>query len=193
MRKLLTAVQEEFKMDMTPMIDVVFNLVIFFMLVTDINQKDLADLVLPVAHMAAEDKGDDPDDRLIINVDKKGQVLVKGQPTSLEQLSQYLETARDRYNKRMQALGKSGTEIVEGGGEASKLYVLLRADKETPWQHVQYIMTIMAEAKLYKLQFATKQYLDGQYLDTSGKFLDESDANLGGRTREQALAAKPTG
>jgi len=169
-------------MDMTPMIDVVFNLVIFFMLVTDINQKDLAELTLPVAHMAAEDKGDDPDDRLIINVDRNGQLLVKGKATSLDELGTQLERAKDRYDRRMQAQGKSGYDEISGQ-KASKLYVLLRADKETPWQHIQYIMTVMAEAKLYKLQFGTKQYLDGQYLDKDDKYYDDSDSRLGGTKR----------
>ena len=50
-----------------------------------------------------------------------------------------------------------------GGAEASKLFVLLRADRNTPWQHIQWVMTIMAEAKLYKLQFATKIYADSYY------------------------------
>jgi len=175
-------------MDMTPMIDVVFNLVIFFMLVTDINQKDLAELTLPVARMAAEDKGNDPDDRLIINVDRNGQLLVRGRATSLEELGTILERAKDSYEKRMAAVGKSGIDLINGQ-KASKLYVLLRADKNTPWQHVQYIMTVMAEAKLYKLQFATKQYLDGEYLD-KGEYRDPSDKRLGGITREQAQTTK---
>ena len=42
---------------MTPMIDIVFNLVIFFLIVTDLTQKELENLVLPNAQKAKEDKG----------------------------------------------------------------------------------------------------------------------------------------
>ena len=66
------------EMDMTPMIDIVFNLLIFFMVITDLSQKDIAELTLPIAYMASEDKDDDPDDRIILNIDKQGQLLFKG-------------------------------------------------------------------------------------------------------------------
>jgi biopolymer transport protein ExbD len=53
--------------NMTPMIDVVFNLIIFFMVITDMTQKDLEYLTLPRAEHATPDEGEDKD-RIIINV-----------------------------------------------------------------------------------------------------------------------------
>ena len=149
------------EMDMTPMIDIVFNLLIFFMVVSDLTQKDLANLALPLAYMAQEDKDDDPDDRVILNVDDQGQLLYKSKAINLDELKTILENQKKYYNAKMAAEGGSGYEEIPGGGKASKLYVLLRADKNTPWQHVQWLMTIMAEAKLYKLQFATKKFVSG--------------------------------
>ena len=43
--------ETEMEMDMTPMIDVVFLLIIFFMIITDMSQKDLEELEL-VGHLA---------------------------------------------------------------------------------------------------------------------------------------------
>jgi biopolymer transport protein ExbD len=163
---------EDCAMNMTPMIDCVFNLLIFFMLISDLNQKDLVELTLPVAYMAEEDKGQEEDDRVILNVDKYGAVWWKGQQKNLDELGTILSTARDRYALKMKQLGKSGLEDLPGGGQASKLYVLLRADKDTPWQHVQWLMTIMAEQKLYKLQFATKKYKDKNYTEEEATALD---------------------
>ena len=40
--------------------------------------------------------------------------------------------------------------------------------RNTPWQHVQWLMTIMAEEKLFKLQFATKKFADGDYPEKEG-------------------------
>jgi len=157
---------------MTSMIDMVFNLLIFFMLITDLKQKDLADLTLPPAYMAEADKGGEKDDRIILNIDNRGGVLWKSQYHTLDEIGTILQAARDRYDIKMKQKGQSGTEELPGGVKASKLYVLLRADKDVPWQHVQWLMTIMAEQKLYKLQFATKQFKDGYISDTEGKELD---------------------
>ncbi len=152
---------EKDNMNMTPMIDMVFNLLIFFMLITDLKQKDLAEMTLPVAYMAEEDKNQEDDDRVVLNVDVYGGLMWKGKNVSMDELGTVLATARDKYELKMRQAGKSGTEELPGGGKASKLYVLLRADKDAPWQHVQWLMTIMAEQKLYKLQFATKKFVDG--------------------------------
>jgi biopolymer transport protein ExbD len=162
-------------MNMTPMIDMVFNLLIFFMLITDLKQKDLAEMTLPVAYMAEEDKNQEDDDRVVLNVDVYGGLMWKGKNVSMDELGTVLSTARDKYELKMRQLGKSGTEELPGGGKASKLYVLLRADKDAPWQHVQWLMTIMAEQKLYKLQFATKKFVDGFISKEEAIILDGRD------------------
>ena len=162
----------EAEMNMTPMIDIVFNLLIFFMVVTDLKSKDLANLTLPVANMAEEDKADDDDERIILNLDKEGAIHWKGKNVNLDELGTILGTLRETYDIKMRAQNKSGLEDLPGGGKASKLYVLLRADKDTPWQHVQWLMTIMAEQKLYKLQFGTKQFRDGFITEEEAKELD---------------------
>ena len=166
-------------MNMTPMIDMVFNLLIFFMLITDLKQKDLAEMTLPVAYMAEEDKNQETDDRVVLNVDVYGSLMWKGKNVSMDELGTVLATARDKYELKMRQEGKTGTEELPGGGKASKLYVLLRADKDAPWQHVQWLMTIMAEQKLYKLQFATKKFVDG--------FISKEEAViLDGRSQKSA-------
>jgi len=123
-----------------------------------------------------EDKDNDPDHRVIINVDENGVIRYKGKPTTLEELRAALILEKDRYKADK---GKEGVEQVGGAaGEVSKLFVLLRADRDTPWQHVQYLMTIMAEAKLYKMQFATKKFADSSY-DPATKEM------LGGMTQKE--------
>ncbi len=164
------------EMDMTPMIDIVFNLLIFFMIVTDLQQKDLANLTLPIAYMAAEDKDNDPDDRVILNVDKYGQIMYRGRALNLDELGTVLRNQKDQYElkKKREGKGASGTVEIAPGVKASKLFVLLRADKDTPWQHVQWLMTIMAEQKLFKMQFATKKFMSG------GGYAEGEAENLGG-------------
>ena len=68
---------EKAEMDMTPMIDCVFLLLIFFVLVIDLSQKDLEDLILPKAEHAEPDDSP-PDVRPIINIMQDGTVMYKG-------------------------------------------------------------------------------------------------------------------
>ncbi len=179
MSKLSEMSQDSGELDMTPMIDIVFNLLIFFLVVSDLNQKDLAELTLPIAYMALEDKGNDPDDRVILNVDNRGQILFRGQRKNLDELGTILDQAVRVYN--IKTKGEGFVEVAPGA-KASKLFVLLRADKDTPWQHVQYLMTIMAERKLYKCQFACSKFIGKGYGKEEG--LKEARM-IGGITQDE--------
>ncbi len=92
---------EEIELDLTPMIDVVFNLIIFFMIVTDMSQKELELLTLPAAMSAVEDKGQDKK-RIIVNIDRNGKKVVKRTEYDEDALAKYLyreaSTERDPDN-----------------------------------------------------------------------------------------------
>lgn len=59
-------VETETEVDMTPMIDLTFLLIIFFIIVNDMSKKELEELKLPVAKMAGHDEP--PPTRPILNV-----------------------------------------------------------------------------------------------------------------------------
>ena len=69
--------ETDMEMDMTPMIDVVFLLIIFFMIITDLSQQELEELELPNATVAVEDKPDPESNRPILNILQDGTVIVK--------------------------------------------------------------------------------------------------------------------
>ena len=58
------------RMNMTPMIDIVFQLIIFFMIVIDMSQKDLEALELPMSKTAVEDEPEEG--RLYVNINRSG-------------------------------------------------------------------------------------------------------------------------
>jgi biopolymer transport protein ExbD len=66
-RRLKAPPKADMDINLTPMIDVVFNLIIFFMVITDLTQKDIEFLILPRAERAAPDESPDPE-RIIINI-----------------------------------------------------------------------------------------------------------------------------
>jgi biopolymer transport protein ExbD len=151
---------EDLELNMTPMIDVVFNLIIFFMIVTDMTQKELEDLVLPDSRASVEDKDDEEEVRIIINISKKNKetyaqdrevdIKIKGQPYDLDSLKNHLwkiaETKRNPEDP--------------SGANPSEVYVLVRCDRDIAWKEVQWVMQACAhpDVRIYKLQFATAEH-----------------------------------
>ena len=135
--------------NMTPMIDVVFQLIIFLMLANDMSRKEIEDLTLPEALHASEDKGEKEKIRLIVNLlkDEKGGppiFKVKGIEMDLAAFAQFLAPFADQSREEAQP-------------RASDLFILIRADRRSRWQDVQWVMQVCADPKIrvYKLQFAT--------------------------------------
>ena len=146
--------------DLTPMIDITFQLVVFFLVANDLTRKEVEDLELPQAIAGGEDKGEDQ--RIIINITRPDDInnppkfpniKVKGRSYDLKMLGRFMKTQAD---KKREGSG--------GPGEPSAVFVLVRADKHTPWQHVQYVMQECAKpgVAIYKMQFATTKREDGK-------------------------------
>jgi len=139
----------EVELNLTPMIDVVFNLIVFFMLITDLTQKDLDAVTLPRAERSTPDLP--PDLRVIVNVTKAedwartGDVRVRvgGRDLSPEGL-------RDLLYRRAEL------DRPEAGGP-SEVPVLIRCDADVRWREVQWVMQACAKrpARIYRIQFAT--------------------------------------
>ena len=141
----------EVNMDMTPMIDVVFLMIIFFMIVSDMSQQDLADIVLPVADQSVEDETEEG--RMIINIYPNGDIEIKRRrygtlddPVAVGALRAYLSAEVARGKK----------EPDTGFSERS---LLVRADKVTKFKEVQKVMRICGEMgiQIYKVHLAASQ------------------------------------
>jgi biopolymer transport protein ExbD len=115
-------------------------------------------VLLPPAPAAEEDKDDDEDDRICFELNDHGQILYKNKAISLDELGARLENAKRLYELKMRRLGKVAFEA-----GWSKLFVLLSADRNVPWAHVQWIVKILHEQKIYKLQFGVSRWADLSY------------------------------
>lgn len=107
---LKTSRDEQTSMNLTPMVDVMFNLIIFFMAGTSftvmernigLNVPEVAEQNLPMT---------EPPAKRIVNVYRDGKVTLDRQTVSLEELTQRLARARSQY----QGLGV----IVRGDADA---------------------------------------------------------------------------
>ena len=159
MKLSLTDPETDMEMDMTPMIDVVFNLIIFFMIITDMSQQELEDLVLPTAVVAQEDKPDPDDKRAIVNVLSDGTVVVKrdvlydpADPDNYDALLQYLAEKAKRM--RTAPFNDDGT-----GPLIPDDSILIRADQSTPFEYIQKIMELCGRkgVQIWKLELAAAE------------------------------------
>lgn len=157
-------------MDMTPMIDIVFQMIMFFIIITDFSQDDIALLELPWSTVGIEDKGDDKD-RIIINItapiptnpdtkkwnkrrkDQANMILVRGKSKTFVELYKYLEL-NGVQNKRYQEKERP---------HLSKRSVLIRCDGSQAFDYVKAILQICANPQIaiYKIELATSEEASG--------------------------------
>lgn len=155
---------ENLGVNMTPMIDIVFNLVTFFMLTLDMSQKELAVLDLPRANNGFEDKDPKtqpgkPEDktRFVINLEPKGSIYFKGERWSLsDEDPKKQDQALENLRQALRTLTRPAKLRDERG--FSKVMVLIRGDRQAKWKYVQWIMQVCADPniKIYKMHFAVE-------------------------------------
>ncbi len=115
---------EECSVQMAPMIDMVFLLLIFFMCASHMATQTNVKLDIPWATKAVIPK--DRPDRWVVNILKDGSILEGNSPVS-----------------DIELLKKSVMAKVK---ETPDLKVYLRADKDSPHKEVKKVMAAMAEA-----------------------------------------------
>jgi biopolymer transport protein ExbD len=123
--------------NMTPMIDIVFNLIIFFMLISQFQQLEIEDVVLPPA-WTAESKDYSKFYNIVINIVDPDQPKVKIFGNTFEpdvggMLERYLVDVAGRG---------------EVGGTQRPLNVILRADARVPYEAVAAVMLAAGRAKI---------------------------------------------
>jgi biopolymer transport protein ExbD len=141
--------------DMTPMIDVVFLLIIFFMVITDMTQQDLEDLQLPVAQNAVADKPKPDEFRPVVNIMVDGSIWVKRR--------QYFDPENpDEYKELRGFLTDVAVKMKRDPEDPQKLPdepLLVRADMNTPFKHVQKVMEQCGYkgVQIWKIQLAASE------------------------------------
>jgi biopolymer transport protein ExbD len=149
--------ETEMEMNMTPMIDVVFLLIIFFMIITDLTQQDLEDLELPVAVEATEDKPDPDEVRPVLNIMYDGEIIVKRQTVfDPEQPDDYQEVERYLTDQSRQMPKERDDKL---GVDLPDNPLLIRADQVTEFAAIQEVMARCGKKgiQIWKVQLAAAQ------------------------------------
>ena len=159
MRRRRTQV-EDLKMDLTPLIDCVFLLILFFLLTTEITVQ-LEDVELPVALEGEEEEPDPNNAPMIINVvvnadedakdPRSGKIVFNGNTLDEKQLTKELQKEA-AYDAADPPHGRGNGTEADG---LSKLSIIVRADKRVASKNLRTIFTACAKAKIYKLKVST--------------------------------------
>jgi biopolymer transport protein ExbD len=125
-------------LDMTPMIDVVFNLLIFFMVVSQFANEE-RDLKVRLPDGSAAMPLTAKPTEVFINIDEQGRFLVRGQEVSPQGLARLLAQAAENNPTTQSAI--------------------IRADKRVPWDYVATAMRLCNEAGIrdYSVSLADEQ------------------------------------
>jgi biopolymer transport protein ExbD len=157
--------------DMTPMIDIVFQLIVFLMLATDIASTDLARVYLPAASACAEDLNPDKQ-RLMVNIvhevpndrdcpQLKYKFGVLKQPCQIQEhwkiVVKRKEVTKDELLKAIQIEGDIDRPGGAGSKTASNRPLMIRADGSAPYELVEKILEACGRAFVWKIEIgATK-------------------------------------
>lgn len=121
--------------DMAPLIDVVFLLLIFFMVTTTFNRQSELKIVLPKAQASEAAKPQSP---LTLTIDRHGNYYLNG---------------RELVNTRPDTLFRALQQAKAGKGD--KVPLIVRADANTPYQSVVTAMDVAGQLGLSRLSIAT--------------------------------------
>jgi len=129
--------------NMTPMIDVVFQLIIFFLLSSNLSQQEnTLPLPLPAADSGQDDEGTPDQPRLTITVMADGNLLITGVPVPASELAA-------RLGERVKKLG-------------SNVEIRIRADRSVGYKHVEPILLACAKNGIRKVGYAVLRREDAQ-------------------------------
>ncbi|MEJ5340129.1 MAG: biopolymer transporter ExbD [Thermogutta sp.] len=121
------------KLNLTPMIDVTFQLILFFLLAGHLAQQESSvELELPLAqtgHKAMENSTR----RIVINVAQDGTLILSGETIDLERLGRILSADRRT---------------------SETLEVRIRTDRRTPYGKIAPLLVRCAESGIWNVSFA---------------------------------------
>lgn len=160
-RKTRSELPPEAALDFTPIIDIVFNLIVFFMIASELNNRNVEQITIPFADMAAKQKPTTdpstgkPEKVLQVNVMPGGEVKVRSiaysvDPQTMKQyppLAGFMEIEAAGYEREEPEAGQGGTP-------PSKLRVNIRADREVRFRFVQGVFDACVKHGVYKTSLA---------------------------------------
>jgi len=148
----------ETEIDLTPMIDVIFQLIIFFMVVTQITTQDNVNLRLPDA-LTANDEEEDAKKIFTVHIAPSDQGRVNVDLPERFGWFCYGE-AKERSVDEMRAILQKEAQIVDphrelrgmNANNISENMIYVRCDARAPSEHFSRLLELMVDARMYKIK-----------------------------------------
>lgn len=126
-----------YQIGIAPLIDVVFLLIIFFMVVSQFTQIEIEALELPPA--AQGERPSDPlDKQVILNVHQDGRIRIAS-------LDYTVESFENLLRSKLQQI------------PSEDLSILIRADRQTPWRLVRPLLEACARNAISRVRVAVTE------------------------------------
>ena len=139
--------------DMTPMIDIVFLLIIFFMLVTELSRLDIEEIVLPIADEARAEEPQPESRQVVVNIvledsaTGRGAIKIGGKPYTAEELITHLKLEAE-------VDGRTSPNPHKSGHDDYLLEVLIRGDERVNAGYLHDIYQACSDARIFKVRLA---------------------------------------
>jgi|AntAceMinimDraft_11_1070367.scaffolds.fasta_scaffold66583_2 biopolymer transport protein ExbD len=132
--KISSLGDEDARFDMTPMMDIVFQLIAFFMIVATYVTREKVEVELPLAVNASI--AENQQGRMMISLTIDGQVWAGSRPVSLDELA---------------------TQVREWKRENTEAKIVIRADRSNSYGLVKQVMKVCRDAGLADIIFSSFQ------------------------------------
>jgi biopolymer transport protein ExbD len=144
MRLRRTKRQLGWEINIAPLIDVVFQLIIYGLVVSLIAKVECEDIALPQARKGEQGK-EALALRLVINVRKNGQIVMGGTGHTAESLRPVLAAENEKVRKA-----------------SGMLTVLVRGDRDGDWKNVAQVMSACAASGISRVHVAVTEPGEGE-------------------------------
>ena len=135
--------QEEVTINLTPLIDIVFLLLIFFMVSTTFSKESQLRIRLPDA--SPDSEVEQRPLRLVVAITKSGGYSIRGPNES---------TGHHLLSRERSVLAEA---MAKGAQGTDELVVVIRADRKTPHEAVVRVMDVARKLGLVRITFATQK------------------------------------
>jgi biopolymer transport protein ExbD len=133
--------------DLTPMIDMTFQLIAFFMLLINFSEVDRAEEITLPSSVLAVPPEVRPDYQIILNLEPAGEVIFEGQRQPIALLNPIF---------RRQIASAAREDVADPG----EIAVIIRSHEDTPTGLVQELIAKCQESKLQSFSLRVKEQLN---------------------------------
>jgi biopolymer transport protein ExbD len=133
--------------DLTPMIDMTFQLIAFFMLLINFSEVDRAEEITLPSSVLAVPPEVRPDYQIILNLEPGGEVIFEGRRHQIDRMDPI-------FSRQVNSAAREGVD------DPADIAVIIRSHEDTPTGLVQELIAKCQEAELQSFSLRVKEKIN---------------------------------